>query len=283
MARVLVVDDDPWTQRMVSAVLGQSGHLVDLASDGWEALIRAGRCRPDVVITELKLPTTDGWSLAEALRSRTGGDGVRFVFLASLRSQRSPGPSFRPGTDHMLWKPFRMEQVEAAVNAALGGTVDEFKAVATAPGNGEMVLPTPRAPTRTETLRAVLNGSLEEFGLSSVLIVLELERKSGVVMLHGEGGVGRIYLRQGRAIRADIEGGAARGGSLAIFEMLGWSHGRFEFQTGEVAGEDEIGASTSFLLLEGARLQDERNQAAPPEGPPGDTDDPQPDQRGGES
>ena len=38
MARVLVVDDDPWTQRMVSAVLSQSGHMVDLASDGWEAL-----------------------------------------------------------------------------------------------------------------------------------------------------------------------------------------------------------------------------------------------------
>jgi hypothetical protein len=43
--------------------------------------------------------------------------------------------------------------------------------------------------------------------------------------------------------------------------MLGWTQGRFEFQAGEVSGEDEIGSSTSFLLLEGARLQDERNQS----------------------
>jgi hypothetical protein len=107
----------------------------------------------------------------------------------------------------------------------------------------------------------VLNGSLDEFGLSSVLIVLELERKSGVVVLNGDGGLGHIHVRQGRVIRADIEGGPARGGALAIFEMLGWSHGRFEFQAGEVTGEDEIGSSTSFLLLEGARLQDERNQS----------------------
>jgi DNA-binding response OmpR family regulator len=267
MARVLVVDDDPWNQRMVSAILAQGGHLVDLASDGWEALIRAGRRRPDVVITQLKLPTTDGWSLAEAMRSRPGADAVRFVFLASMRSERTPGPSFRPATDHLVLKPFRLEQVEAAVTATLNGggaqpgsptePIDETT-------TGQAVLPTARAPGAGATigpLRAVLTGSLEEFGLSSVLIVLELERKSGVVVLHAEGGVGRLHLREGRVIRAQIEATGARGASLAVFEMLAWSHGRFEFQSGVVEGEDEIGASTSFLLLEGARLQDERTQA----------------------
>src|SRR2546430_6039709 len=94
MARVLVVDDDPWTQRMVSAVLSQSGHIVDLASDGWEALIRAGRARPDVVISELKLPTTDGWRLASALRNRPESPDIPFIFLASLRSERTPAPAF---------------------------------------------------------------------------------------------------------------------------------------------------------------------------------------------
>jgi CheY-like chemotaxis protein len=267
MARVLVVDDDPWNQRMVSAILSQGGHGVDLASDGWEALIRAGRRQPDVVITQLKLPTTDGWSLAEAMRSRPGANAVRFVFLASTRAERAPGPSFRPATDHMVLKPFRLEHVEAAVIAALDGDTAQVPRASDAedaPASGQAVLPAARAPGAGSTigpLRAVLTGSLEEFGLSSVLIVLELERKSGVVVLHAEGGVGRLTLREGRVIRADIEGTAGRGGSLAVFEMLAWSHGRFEFQSGGVEGEDEIGASTSFLLLEGARLQDERNQA----------------------
>src|SRR3954454_9602246 len=272
MARVLVVDDDPWTQRMVSAILSQGGHLVDLASDGWEALIRAGRRRPDVVITELKLPTTDGWSLAEALRGRPGADTVAFVVLASLRSERAPGPSFRPATDHILFKPFRLEQIESAVGGALGSRPRPT------PGGGALLPPArrptpvppgkggpaaPRAVTPGQVpipLRPVLSGALDEIVLSSVLIVLELERKSGVVTLEAEGGVGRLHLRQGRVIRAAIDGGAERGGSLAVFEMLTWSRGRFEFQVGEVEGEDEIGSSTSFLLLEGARLQDERNQ-----------------------
>jgi hypothetical protein len=105
----------------------------------------------------------------------------------------------------------------------------------------------------------VLTGVLEEFGLSSLLIVLELERKSGVVILRGPPGIGRIYLRDGRVIRAQIDGLEKRG-QLAVYDLLGWPRGRFEFNVGAVAGEDEIGSSTSFLLLEGARLQDERNQ-----------------------
>ncbi len=49
-------------------------------------------------------------------------------------------------------------------------------------------------------------------------------------------------------------------GALAVYDLLTCGEGRFEFNAGAVEGEDEIGSSTSFLLMEGARLQDERNQ-----------------------
>jgi CheY-like chemotaxis protein len=268
MARVLVVDDDPWTQRMVSAVLSQAGHQVDLASDGWEALIRAGRARPDVVISELKLPTTDGWRLAQALRNRPESPDIPFIFLASLRSERQPGPAFRPEMDQMLAKPFRLEQLEDAVSTALSRvparriTPRGMPAVAP-PRASDSSRPAPsgRAGTGEQETgrRTVLSGSLEEFGLSSLLIVLELERKSGVVILRTPQTVGRIYLRQGRVVRAQIEG-TDRRGQLAVYDLLGWLRGRFEFNVGEVSGDDEIGSSTSFLLLESARLQDERDQ-----------------------
>jgi CheY-like chemotaxis protein len=257
MARVLVVDEDPWTQRMVSAVLSHVGHIVDLASDGWEALIRAGRAHPDLVVTELKLPTSDGWSLAETLRSRDGAAQVPFIFLASVRSDRRPGRSFRPERDQIVAKPFRLEALEAAVGTALTGA----PARATPP---RLPIPFRSDPftARGDTepgRRAVLSGLLDEFGLSSLLIVLELERKSGVVILHGPTGVGRIFLRGGRVVRAQIDGSPPRRGPYAVYELLTWTRGRFELNVGEVAGDDEIGSSTSFLLLEGARLQDEGN------------------------
>jgi hypothetical protein len=40
--------------------------------------------------------------------------------------------------------------------------------------------------------------------------------------------------------------------------MLQWAKGTFEFEAGEMDGDDQIERSTSFLLMEGARLADER-------------------------
>jgi hypothetical protein len=119
--------------------------------------------------------------------------------------------------------------------------------------------PTPRPPADQRT---ALAGVLEQFGLSSVLVLLDLERKSGVTLVAGKSGRGRIYVREGRVVRAAIEGDTGRGGARAVYEILTWSDGRFEFHPGEVEGADEIGSSTSFLLMEGARLQDERREAA---------------------
>jgi CheY-like chemotaxis protein len=259
MARILVVDDDPWTQRMVSAVLSHAGHHVDLASDGWEALIRVGRARPDLVITELHLPTTDGWALAEAVRAQPENADLPFVFLDSTGSLRETGPGFRTGHDVLVGKPFRLEMLEGAVGGLLDrrpDPTDRIEATETRVDASTFRAPAPPAPGSPGIPHPhALTGALEQFGLSSVLIVCELERKSGVLMLSGEQSTGRVFLREGRVVRAHVDG-AARG-AIAVYDMLAWTRGRFEFSSDDVGGDDEIGSSTSFLLLEAARLQDE--------------------------
>jgi hypothetical protein len=102
-----------------------------------------------------------------------------------------------------------------------------------------------------------LVGRLDEFGAASILMLLELERRSGVLILSGSGGNGRVYVRRGRVLRATIEDRGDCRGSAAVFQMLTWNGGRFEFHPGEVEGDDEVRSSTSFLLLEAARKQDE--------------------------
>jgi hypothetical protein len=105
--------------------------------------------------------------------------------------------------------------------------------------------------------RMALAGTLEQFSAASVLMLLDLERRSGVLIVTAALGRGRIYVREGRVLRAVVEGQPQLRAALAVFELLTWGDGRFEFHAGPVEGEDEIGSSTSFLLLEGARLQDE--------------------------
>jgi CheY-like chemotaxis protein len=279
MSRVLVVDDDPWTQRMVSSVLTHDGLAVDLAGDGWEALICAGRQPPDLVIVKVKLPSTDAWTLVATLRTRAELARVPALFLTSFMDDDARGPSFRADSDDTIAKPFRLEDLQVKVTTLLSrvrpapGAPGAPPRPASAPPRSETMRPTPPGPLptlhrpfaggaagRALPRRTALSGALEQFGLPSVLMLLDLERRSGVAILTATGGLGRIYVREGRVVRATIEGRSDVFGAGAVYDLLGWSQGHFEFHPGEVEGRDEIGSSTSFLLMEGARREDERRQ-----------------------
>lgn len=120
------------------------------------------------------------------------------------------------------------------------------------------------APRRV--IRPVLEGQLQHVGLPTILLVLEMERKSGVVrVLPAPSVAAELTLRKGRVIRALLRGSThGQHGASAVYAALGWPHGTFEFYPVEIDGPDEIQTSTTFLLMEAARRQDEANQAKKP-------------------
>jgi len=271
--RVLVVDDDPWSQQVVSSQLMESGFRVDCAADGWEALILAGRARPDLVLMEVHLPTTNAWTVAEQLRSQQALADVPVIFMADDSPGLRTGPSFRPSSDQLVTKPFSLLQLHEAVRKALGdaasgaGYTGSTKIIVEVPSAAHPIAPLskelpPSESWEMEGLRPALRGSVASFGLSSLLMVVELERMSGMVTLQGPIGTGRLAIRQGRVIRARVDSRETTRGAHAIYDMLQWAKGTFEFEAGDVTGDDEIERSTSFLLMEGARLADERAYAA---------------------
>lgn len=102
-----------------------------------------------------------------------------------------------------------------------------------------------------------LRGRLEQFALATVLTFLDLERRSGELTLSSKDDVGRVWLRQGRVIRARIEG-SRRTRRSALYDLISWTEGRFAFRHTDVADvADEIGASTTMILLDAARRADE--------------------------
>ena len=269
--RVLVVDDDPWSQQVISSQLTQTGLRVDCAGDGWESLILAGRAHPDLIVTEVHLPTTDGWVLAEDLRRHGQLEAVPFIFMADESPGLKPGKSFRPGTDQLLTKPFTIIDLHGAVERGLGERARETsyagstKIIVEVPSGAHNVarfatreMPRPSESWEMQGLEPALRGSLASFGLSSLLMVIELDRMSGLVTLHGPIGTGRLAIREGRVLRARVDGDKGAHGPHAIYQMLQWAKGSFAFEAGTVDGEDQIERSTSFLLMEGARLVDER-------------------------
>jgi hypothetical protein len=112
-------------------------------------------------------------------------------------------------------------------------------------------------PTVLGTARSILRGDLNKVGLPTLLTIVEMERRSGIFVLQRGRQLGRLHVREGRVVRASIEGSRRGSGEQAIYQMLTWAEGQFELWTAEVEGRDEIGQCTAYLLMEGMRRIDE--------------------------
>jgi hypothetical protein len=106
-----------------------------------------------------------------------------------------------------------------------------------------------------------LRGEVQNVGLPTLLTILDMERRSGLLLIQRQGTLGRLHIREGRVVRARIEGSkrgeGPAGGAEAVYQMLSWPDGQFELWQAVVEGHDEVGASTTFLLMESARRTDE--------------------------
>ena len=265
--RILIVDDDPWILRMVSTLLEKRGYAIHSAADGEEGLLRADQIRPELIIADVMMPKLDGWAMIKALRTRPELAIVPVIFLTALGSEEDRIKGFRLGADDYLPKPFRFEELELRVmNALKRGTQARAAAEGLAAAQPPPIPKSSRPPVpgTPQPKPPGIHGTLEQLGLSSLLVILEMERKSGLLRVERAGATGRIFARQGRVVSARIEGQSVpedvRRGAAAVYHMLTWTAGRFDFNVVDVDMEDEVQASTTNLLMEGARLIDEANR-----------------------
>jgi CheY-like chemotaxis protein len=252
--RILVVDDDPWIQRIVARALGQRGHQVTLAGDAPGAFVVGSKIKPDLILTSVSLPAIEGWSWWERLRTLPACADAPIIFLASDLDASTAIPGAGP-RDQRLRKPIRMEDLERAVVTVLGSdSVHTLVGLPAAPGGAAEV-----RPSAGHRPLSALRGALDQVSLSSVLTILEMERKTGILLCERDTGVARLFVRKGHVVRADSDQ-PPLSGSAAVYETLTWRTGTFDFLLGDIGGVDEIQSSTTFLLLEGARRLDEANE-----------------------
>ena len=269
-AQILLVDDDPWIVRMVTSVLSKRGHRIHAASDGEEGLQKALELRPDLIISDVMMPKLDGWALLRALRAHPALMQTPVLLLSALSTDEDRIRGLRLGADDYLPKPFRFEELDLRVastlrkrrppTAALPGS---GKGRPTSAGPAQAI---PRSDGELDGTLSGVHGSLEQLSLGSLLAMIEMERKSGILVVQRGADTGRLVCRAGRVLAAELlTGGLPHDGSTGvpqrgvavIYQMLAWQSGRFDLTSGEVHADDEIGTQITHLLMEGARRLDE--------------------------
>jgi len=107
--------------------------------------------------------------------------------------------------------------------------------------------------------RSAVQGRLEEVPLVDLLQLLSTSKKTGAIVIQGYRG-GRVHLRNGRVVAAVIDADPTLPPKKALYRMVGWSQGGFEFvpQEGELPPmPNEIQESTEALVMEAMQQQDE--------------------------
>jgi PAS domain S-box-containing protein len=108
--RILVVEDNPVAARSTKRLLEESGHTVEVADNGMQAL-ELGRCfRPDVILCDIGLPNLDGYGVCRAMRKQLDRDRSFFVGVSGYAKDERRALEAR--IDAYLTKPIDFDRLE---------------------------------------------------------------------------------------------------------------------------------------------------------------------------
>ena len=117
--RVLVVDDDPLDLELMVTMVRQilPDAAIDESTDGFQALLQAGRTSPDVLITDINMPHMDGFEMIRSLAESTFQAPSTIVAVSSLSpSDLAARGRMLPGV-HFLSKPVDRRRLGALLGA----------------------------------------------------------------------------------------------------------------------------------------------------------------------
>lgn len=116
MARILIVDDDPYIRELLVHFLTREGFELQEAADGEEALTALAESPFDLVILDIMMPNMDGWELCQELRSSYE---LPVLMLTAMGETAQKVKGFQLGTDDYMVKPFEPDELVMRVKALL--------------------------------------------------------------------------------------------------------------------------------------------------------------------
>ncbi|HYS22016.1 MAG TPA: response regulator [Gemmatimonadales bacterium] len=236
---LLLVEDDEFVRLALTRALNRTGvFTVTPAEHGARALELLAEQRVDAILTDLQMPVMDGLALLGGLLER----GIRTP-VAVMTGQRIT--------------PELADRLHAyGIAAAFSKPVD-ISAL---------------ADELQRSLSPATVGRIMGVTLFGFLQLLEVERKTGLIVVSSSGEEGRLYFDRGALVHGETR---RLRGVAAVHEIVGWPDPKLEIFYKRTSRERTIEVPLQHLLMEAARLLDERGRS------PGGAEDDEGADRGG--
>ena len=117
---ILVVDDDKNILHTLKSILSKSGYEVITATDGEEALVLLKNTSPDLIITDLVMPTMNGWYFKMKVRQDDRFKTTPLIILSGLLAEETAGQESETAVYYMP-KPFNTPVLIDKIKELLNG------------------------------------------------------------------------------------------------------------------------------------------------------------------
>jgi DNA-binding response OmpR family regulator len=117
--KILVVDDDLDTLRLVGLMLQRSGYLIIAASNGTQALALAQSEKPDLILLDVMMPDVDGFEVTRRVRNNPETSTIPIIMFTAKTLVDDKMLGFESGVDDYLTKPTQPRELLAHVRAVL--------------------------------------------------------------------------------------------------------------------------------------------------------------------
>lgn len=240
MSTVLVVDDKEMMRDSVGATLQRAGLSVVTAEDGEAALTAIAARRPDVVVSDMKMPGLSGLELLERIRQID--DELPVVMMTAFAAVETAVQAMKLGAFDYITKPFEGDELVIAVKRAIAHSdmLRENAVLRIKAGDAAPAAPGPQGLDRLIGASPAMHRVKEQ--------VMAVAESAGTVMVCGESGSGKEVVA--RAIH-ELSPRAAAGGAFLAMNCAALSESLLE---SELFGH-ERGAFTGAERLRKGRFE----------------------------
>lgn len=116
---ILIVEDEINLAESIAEFLKLENYAVKIAKDGEEALELIKNNLPTLIVCDISMPKMDGIELLKKLRSEFKWSHIPFLFLTALSEKKDQRLAMELGADDFISKPFRFEELTAAIEARI--------------------------------------------------------------------------------------------------------------------------------------------------------------------
>jgi two-component system alkaline phosphatase synthesis response regulator PhoP len=159
--KILIADDEPNILMLTSIMLEDCGYETILAKNGVQAIERALKDKPDLVITDIVMPEKDGFEVCKTLRANKEFNHVPIIILSAIGDEFNKITGFEGGADDYITKPFNLEDLKNRVQTLLMRSkdhIDEEQGTTVKHQVGDIENIIDRVDTGTPELNQVLKG-----------------------------------------------------------------------------------------------------------------------------